>query len=129
MQKLSRFALALWLAAAPAEALVPQTPAWSQTAPQIQMAPSQEPVRAYPNPWRSDRHGEIPVVFGSIGDGATVKIFTLSGYLVRSLISEGGRAAWNVKNDAGDPVASGLYLYSITNPGGDQSRGKVAVIR
>jgi hypothetical protein len=32
-------------------------------------------------------------------------------------------------NDSGDKVASGIYVYLITDSQGDKGRGKMAVIR
>ena len=39
-------------------------------------------VRVYPNPWRSDRHRGLPLMFGGLTTRAIVKIFTLSGHWV-----------------------------------------------
>ena len=83
----------------------------------------------YPNPWRSDKHSAVPVVFDSLTGDSTVKIFTISGYLARSLSPTSGKATWDLKNDSGELVASGIYLYSVTDGHGDKSQGKLAVIR
>jgi len=83
----------------------------------------------YPNPWRSDRHSSVPVVFGSLTADSTVKIFTLSGYLVKTMSPVSGNASWDLKNDSGEMVASGIYLYSVTDSHGDKSQGKLAIIR
>jgi subtilisin family serine protease len=84
----------------------------------------------YPNPWRADRHGAgVPVIFDSLTADSTVKIFTMSGYEVRSLAPTSGKASWDLKNDSGETVASGIYLYSVTDSRGNKSQGKLAVIR
>jgi len=83
----------------------------------------------YPNPWRSDKHPGTPVLFSSLTADSTVKIFTMSGYLVRSLSPTSGKASWDLKNDSGEMVASGIYLYSVTDTSGNKSQGKLAVIR
>ncbi|MCB0270993.1 MAG: T9SS type A sorting domain-containing protein, partial [Calditrichaeota bacterium] len=49
----------------------------------------------------------------------TLKIFNLSGQLVRTLVSSDFAAGqhqivWNGRNDLGEKVASGMYLYRIT---------------
>lgn len=92
-------------------------------------------ARIYPNPWRSDKHSGLPVIFDQLPTGSTVKIFTLSGHLARTLDAPAGTTSWDLTNDSGDKVASGIYIYLITtgNTGyggnGQKVRGKVAVIR
>jgi hypothetical protein len=41
----------------------------------------------------------------------------------------GGKAPWNLANDSGARVASGIYLYLITDGQGNKTRGKFTVIR
>ena len=96
-------------------------------------------VREYPNPWRSDRPNNGFITFDQMPPNSTVKIFTVSGHLVRTLTSTVSGtnvlASWDVKNDSGDKVASGVYVYLITvgdtgyGGNGQKLRGKVAVIR
>ena len=49
--------------------------------------------------------------------GAKIKIFTLSGQLVVSLedTDNDGQVEWTGVNEAGKPVASGVYLILITH--------------
>ena len=84
----------------------------------------------YPNPWRADRHGSgVPIIFDSVTADSTVKIFTMSGYLVRTLSPASGKASWDLKNDSGEMVASGIYLYSVADGHGNKLQGKLAIIR
>ena len=84
----------------------------------------------YPNPWRNDRHGAgVPIVFNALSDGSTGRLFTLSGYLIRTLTPTNGNATWDLKNDSGAPAASGLYIYSITDSQNHQRQGKLSIIR
>lgn len=85
-------------------------------------------TRVFPNPWRSDRHSG-PVTFDQMAANSTVKVFTLSGHLVRTLLAPTGLVTWDLENDSGDRVASGLYLYLITNDQTPKVRGKFAIIR
>jgi len=85
-------------------------------------------VRAYPNPWRADRGGS-GITFANLTAGSTVKIFTISGQWVKSLSAPDGTVLWNLTNDAGDKVGSGLFLYLITDGQGGKARGKLAIIR
>jgi hypothetical protein len=60
---------------------------------------------------------------------STVKIFTVSGRLARTLSAPGGSVLWDLTNDSGEKVASGLYLTLITDNEGNKTRGKLAIIR
>lgn len=83
----------------------------------------------YPNPWDVRRHQGLSIKFVNLPDGGSVKIFTLSGYLVRTLSPTGGTADWDLTNDKGQAVASGIYFYLGNSPTGAHSRGKLAIIR
>ncbi len=85
-------------------------------------------VRVFPNPWRSDRHS-TPITFDQMSVNSIIKIFTLSGHLVRQLPAPTGQTSWDLKNDHSDRVASGIYIYLITNDLSQKVRGKLAVIR
>ncbi|MFA5976322.1 MAG: T9SS type A sorting domain-containing protein, partial [Elusimicrobiota bacterium] len=86
-------------------------------------------IRIYPNPWRKDKHQGHPVTFDTLPPNSTVKLYTLSGHWIKTLNTATASAEWNLDNDAGDKVASGIYLYVITNDQGQRVRGKVVVIR
>lgn len=89
-------------------------------------------VRAYPNPWRSDRHGGVDITFDNLSTGSEVKLFTVSGHSVRTLTPSAAtpdRVVWDRKNDSGDVVASGIYVYSIKDSSGSKSKGKIAIIK
>jgi hypothetical protein len=63
-----------------------------------------------------------------------VKIFNLSGQLVRRLSSDtggvqGSRAVWDGKDDNRNLVPSGIYIYLVYNEQGQTGTGKIAVIR
>jgi hypothetical protein len=85
--------------------------------------------RVYPSPWRSNAHQALPIVFDQLPMGATVKIFTVSAHWVKTLHAADGRVEWNLKNDSGDAVASGFYLYLATDRAGWKKTGKFAIIR
>jgi hypothetical protein len=86
-------------------------------------------VRVFPNPWRTDRHNNEDVTFGQLTDNVRIRIFTISGQLVKDLGNAVSAAKWDLTNDSGDRVGSGIYLYLITNNLGQQTRGKLAIIR
>jgi hypothetical protein len=86
-------------------------------------------VQVYPNPWRSDKHAGKPITFANLSTNTTVKIFTASGHLAKDLGTANGTVTWDLENESGDKVASGIYLYLITDGQGDKVRGKIGVIR
>jgi hypothetical protein len=85
-------------------------------------------VFVYPNPLRTDL-GHTDMNFTNLPEDAEVMIFTIAGDLVRELRADAtGRAAWNGRNDAGQDVASGIYLAHLRR-GTDRETVKVAVQR
>jgi hypothetical protein len=86
-------------------------------------------VRVFPNPWRSDKHFSAPITFDHLTPASMVTIFTVSGHEVKSLSTAGSSITWDLANNASDRVASGMYLYSVTNAVGQTIRGKLAIIR
>jgi hypothetical protein len=59
---------------------------------------------------------------------STVKVFTISAQLVRTLDASGGSAFWDLTNNIGQTVASGFYIYLATD-GKETKRGLIGVIR
>jgi len=91
-------------------------------------SPSMVSIRVRPNPWRSDRETQTQVTFDQLPSGSTVKLFTLSGRWIRTLDGSSGQASWDLKNDSGERVASGMYFYLVTDNQGNISRGKLTII-
>jgi len=96
-------------------------------------------VTVYPNPYSpskpnfGDTRFGKGIVFNNLTGRATIKVFTISGELVREFEeSDGdGMILWDTKNSNGEYAASGIYLYLITNPedSSQKTRGKIAIIR
>lgn len=78
-------------------------------------------VRVWPNPVRPDYNGVITV--DGLTYNAEVKITTVTGQLVASGRSSGGRFTWDGKDGRGRRVASGVYNIISTN-----QEGKKAVV-
>ncbi|MEK7274144.1 MAG: gliding motility-associated C-terminal domain-containing protein, partial [Candidatus Desantisbacteria bacterium] len=58
-----------------------------------------------------------------------IKIYNIAGELVRDeSIHATGNWTWNARNNDNEPVASGIYIYLMTNEK-DKAVGKIAVIR
>src|SRR5262249_16875295 len=90
-------------------------------------------IRVYPNPWKAGKHDSQPIRFDQMTPNSTVKIFTVSGRHIKTLETRdsglGTAVTWDLKNDSGDNVASGIYIYLITNDQGQKTKGKLGVVR
>lgn len=87
-------------------------------------------LKVYPNPWRADQHGTMLIKFEGMPAASTVKLFTVSGHEVKAFAADSnGNAFWDRKNDSGDLVASGIYLFVITDSRGNDTSGKLAIIK
>ncbi len=86
-------------------------------------------VVVFPNPFRLLRVGRSELIFGNLAQSATVTIYTSDGSLLRTLIDQegDGGAEWDGRNENGETVGSGIYLY-IVEDNGDIRRGKFAVV-
>ncbi|MEM8559408.1 MAG: hypothetical protein AAGG50_16420 [Bacteroidota bacterium] len=82
-------------------------------------------IQIVPNPYRgysAYERGNVDKIarFTNLPDEATIRIFTLGGTLVRTLEKVPGTDTilnWDLNNEAGLPVASGMYLIHIEVPG------------
>ncbi len=96
-----------------------------------------EKVNVYPNPYygfssRERLREEKYVTFTHLPRKATIRIFTLSGVLVRTIVKDDDSqfARWNLRNDNNLPVASGIYVVHIDMPELGKSKVlKVAIIQ
>jgi len=83
----------------------------------------------YPNPYRAglDKDG---IMFAGLPSTAEVQIFTFNGYPIRTLTETDGNGGvlWDVRDEKGALVASGIYLYRITS-GGRSRIDKLAIVR
>lgn len=91
---------------------------------------------AYPVPWRpfsadQARYGTTAggITFVNLPQAGTIRIYTLSGQLVRSQALDGSLSwVWDGRNGAGQGVASGSYLW-MAQSGGNVKTGKLMVIK
>lgn len=84
-------------------------------------------LKIFPNPVLSDFSGQVGIQ--GLVSGATVKITSISGTLVRQLKAEGGMAAWDIRDYRGGRVGTGVYLiFSASADGEETFIGKIAII-
>jgi len=87
-------------------------------------------VIVYPNPFRPRSANDNVLKFIGLTDNVDIAIYTLRGDLVWSkhIRFTGGGAIWDGRNLDGREVASGLYVYQITNADGEKATGRISVI-
>ena len=92
-------------------------------------------VSVYPNPYygthevessRADKY----VSFNHLPEEATIDIYSLGGVFVRSIEKHDASqfAQWDLKNQYGYPVASGMYIARVKS-GGEEKILKIALVQ
>ncbi|HNW92500.1 MAG TPA: hypothetical protein PKM88_06275, partial [bacterium] len=89
-------------------------------------------IVAYPNPWKST-YASRRIVFANVPTGVPVRlrIFTINGEKVADqelTLGVNQRLEWDLCNDSGKEVASGIYVYVLTCNGVEKI-SKLAIIR
>lgn len=77
-----------------------------------------ESARAYPVPFRPGE-GVTRMTFDQLPEGTSIQIYSMRGGSVKTLISDAtGKTEWDLKNDDGTLVSSGVYLVILKKDGG-----------
>jgi hypothetical protein len=82
-------------------------------------------IHVVPNPYYAysqyeNSRVENRVRIINLPEKATIKIFTLDGALIKTLVKNDAATTyidWDIKNDKNIPIASGLYLVHVNIPG------------
>ena len=92
-------------------------------------------IRVVPNPYLGrakweNSPGEHKLQFANLPDQCTIRIYTLSGELVRTLDHGDGTGTedWDMLSEAGRGIAAGMYLFHVESEYGNHT-GKFAVIK
>jgi len=89
----------------------------------------------YPNPFKPNSPGSFQadkLTFKHLPAEATIRIFAITGRQVAELHKTDSTVdyyEWPGVNSDGRKLASGVYIFYMTSPGGGKSKGKFAVIR
>jgi len=101
-------------------------------------------IKVVPNPYIVGAKWEPRTLFGAgrgqrkldfinLPQKCTIRIFTLSGKLVKTIHHEtsarNGAESWNLISDDGMEIAYGVYIYHIDAPGIGTYIGKFAVVK
>ena len=89
-------------------------------------------AHCYPNPFKPNSGlGHVRITFSHLTSHIQLKVFDIAGELVYSTEADTptGELAWEVENNYGQRLASGVFIYIITDNNGHKKMGKLAVIR
>ena len=81
--------------------------------------------RAYPNPYTKGSGSGLRIT--NVGNNSTVRIYTLSGKLVKVYKNVADEVMWNCANSDGNSILPGLYLCSVTDGDGNKKTTKVMI--
>ncbi len=103
----------------------------------IVVIPTVDSVFVAPNPYKGSapwlRASEIAdkIMFLNVPREARITIYTLSGDKVISLQNTTGEGAvaWNLLNEEGLKVVSGIYIYKVEDKNGNYKIGKFMILR
>lgn len=86
-------------------------------------------AHVFPNPCKLSA-GCNGVTFTRVTLNATISVYSLSGELVRKLTKVGNidSIGWDLRNEAGARVASGIYLFFIKAENSSK-KGKIIIVR
>ncbi|MDZ7260546.1 MAG: T9SS type A sorting domain-containing protein [candidate division KSB1 bacterium] len=92
-------------------------------------------INVFPNPYFASNKAETDffaqfVTFSNLPKKCTIRIFSLSGQMVKTIEhdAETPFERWNLQNEHGLPVASGMYIGLIEVPGVGEKILKIAII-
>ncbi len=86
-----------------------------------------EAVKVFPNPVTAEFTGLVGIS-GTPTD-AVIKITDIAGKLVWQTKSNGGTATWNVQDNKGRRVGTGIYIvFIVTEDGKERMASKIAVV-
>lgn len=90
-------------------------------------------ISVYPNPFYPLKNNKATFINLPGKENTTIKLYTINGEIVRILDKPdevfSTRAVWDGKNEYGNLVASGVYIYVIDLRDGRTEVGKIAVIK
>ena len=84
-------------------------------------------VAVFPNPADPQTAFGQTVKFMNLTTGVTLRIYTVSGELARTIKDDTGLIEWDMKNDGGSAVVRGIYFYMITNTAGEKVTGRLVL--
>lgn len=95
---------------------------------------NEEKLLVYPVPYKPGSGGKYDgdgITFLGLDEGTNIKIFNVAGELVyeKEVPVNSNFYVWNTRNNYGNKIASGIYIYYITSNDGPKIKGKIAIER
>ncbi|MDD5688424.1 MAG: carbohydrate-binding protein [Elusimicrobia bacterium] len=90
-------------------------------------------IKIYPNPYNPDTaiQGKLKII--NLPMNSIMRLYSVAGRLARELkeIDFGnlGWLEWDGKNDDGDKVGRGIYIYQVEDAAGNKKTGKIGLIK
>jgi hypothetical protein len=112
---------------------------WTRVYPSVSpTGKTAEEVYVVPNPYRFNagwEEAEAKMQFVNVPAGAVIRIYDAAGGLIRTVVpahkidgTQGGTADWNLRDNDGEQVVSGIYMYRV-EAGGASKMGRFIVVR
>ncbi|MEW5766712.1 MAG: gliding motility-associated C-terminal domain-containing protein [bacterium] len=99
----------------------------------LQLPESLKDVVVYPNPFKEEYSKTWMVHFFNLTKRCRLEVYNIAGELVFTANKDDLKNIydWNLKNNRGESVASGVYIYYLKNSDrdGDEAIGKLSIIR
>ena len=88
----------------------------------------------YPNPYKpgsGSRYDADYITFSELTRQATIEVYNIAGELVATIEkdSSSNEEQWGAINDAGKSLASGVYIFYISNNMGHKKVGRFAIVK
>ena len=97
--------------------------------PNLVLSANLENLIVYPNPFELTR-GHSGIVFAGLTIDADIRIFDLNGReILRKDTIWQISWVWDARDEQGEIISRGIYIYLVTNSQGEKEIGKIAVIK
>lgn len=102
----------------------------------VAVAADLDNLRVFPNPVDFSKSVRGTLKFDNLSRNTKITIYDVTGRIVRTLNpgsadndGTSGKAQWNGRNEAGEQVGMGLYVYLIVDEAGHKKTGKIGVTK
>jgi len=85
--------------------------------------------KVYPNPWVESELIYRRIFFQNFPEQSQLLIYNLLGEPVLNTKIDNQLFMWDVKNNSGLEVSSGLYFYYVKSDGEIVDKGKIVIVR
>jgi len=92
-------------------------------------------AHVYPNPYKPNsndgRFNATSITFSQLTSHVKIRVYDIAGELVYNTEQDtpNGTLQWDVTNNRGSKLASGVYIYLVTDNNNNKAKGKFAVIK